>query len=345
MTGSSKLTDKKDIAVSTRVRLARNLKEYPFATKLDAKRAKDMISAVRDALEKSPALNAKLKYIAMDGLDDLIIQSFVERHLISPEFANSRSERALLLSDDEHISIMLNEEDHIRLQVMGDGFCPDKCLKEAVMLDMLLDETLTIAFDEELGYLTHCPTNLGTGLRASVMMHLPMLTRFGEISRMVADTGKIGIAVRGVYGEGSKAKSDLYQISNQLTLGFSEDEIIERLTGITDQITARERALRKAAMTDARDTFEDRIFRSAAILRSARLLSAGEAENLISDLRLGVACNLISGIDFDEISRILYEIGPAGISLKNGSSLPPNDRDRQRAAYMRETLSSRLKAI
>ncbi len=335
--------DVRDIVISTRIRLARNLKDYPFATKLQATQAKEMIAAVHDALKKSPALKAQLSFFNMSDFDESKVGSLVERHLISPEFANSHAERSLVLSGDERISVMLNEEDHIRLQVMGTGLCPDDCLKGAVMLDMLLDESLNLAFNEELGYLTHCPTNLGTGLRASAMMHLPMLTRCGEISRMIADAGKIGIAVRGLYGEGSRVKSELYQISNQLTLGFTEEEIVERLTGIAEQIISRERSLREMALKKARNEFEDRIFRSAAVLKSARLISADEAENLISDLRLGVSCSLILGIDFDLINRMQYEIGPASITLNHGLPSSPAERDRLRAAYLRKTLSGTCK--
>ena len=334
--------DNKDIVISTRIRLARNLTDYPFATKLGEDQAKEMISSVCEALQK-PAVKPRLQFIYLKQLDDLKIQSYVESHLISPEFANSNKERCLILSEDGNISIMLNEEDHIRLQVINSGFCPDECLSEAYNIDMLLDESLNIAFNEELGYLTHCPTNLGTALRASAMLHLPMLTRCGEAARMIADAGKIGIAVRGVYGEGSKANSELYQISNQLTLGFSEEEIIERLKGITNQIISRERALREAALKMAPDEFADRIYRSVAILQNARLITAGEAENLISDLRLGVSCGLISDIDYDLINRILYDIGPASISIKHGSALSPAERDKIRAAYLRETVSCKVK--
>ncbi|MCX7615370.1 MAG: protein arginine kinase [Clostridiales bacterium] len=335
--------DGKDIVVSTRIRLARNLKNYPFATKLSAKQAREMIAAIYEALQKNPALKSVLSFIKLSDLDDLTIQSFVEQHLISPEFAKSTAERSLVLSNDRHISIMINEEDHIRLQVMGTGLCLNKCLDEAVKLDLLLDETLMLAFNEELGYLTHCPTNLGTGLRASVMLHLPMLTRCNEITKMIADAGKIGIAVRGIYGEGSVARSELYQISNQFTLGFSEQETVERLKGITDQIISQEQILRKAALAQARDEFEDRVYRSAATLQNARIMSASEAENLLSDLRLGISCGLINGIDYDSLNSMLYDIGPANIAVKNGSTLPPKERDKYRAEYLRNSLRSKLK--
>lgn len=335
--------DVKDIVVSTRIRLARNLKDYPFATKLSGKQAKEIIVAVYEALQKSSALKSQLTFIDMSDLDDFKKQSYVERHLISPEFAASGAIRSLVLSEDNHICIMINEEDHIRLQVMGTGLCLNECLNEAVRLDLLLDESLTLAFNEDLGYLTHCPTNLGTGLRASVMLHLPMLTRCGEVAKMIADTGKIGIAVRGIYGEGSIARSELYQISNQFTLGFSEEEIVDRLKGITDQIISRERVLRKATLTNARAEFEDRVFRAVATLQNARLMSASEAENLLSDLRLGLSCGLISGIDFNLMNDILYEIGPASIAGKCGSPLTTMERDKFRAAYLREALCGKLK--
>lgn len=333
-----------DIVVSTRIRLARNFRDFPFSSKLSDEQAQKIITLVYDALKTSPALEKDLTLCEMSDLSDLQKQSLVERHLISPEFARKTSPHALILSKDEHISIMVNEEDHLRLQIIRPGLCPEECLKEAVLIDKLLDETVAIAFSNELGYLTHCPTNLGTGLRASVMMHLPMLTRMGEIRQMMSEASKLGLTVRGLYGEGSDVRGELYQISNQLTLGFTEEEIIDRLRRVTENIMTRERSLREHFLEKSRNIFEDKVWRACGLLQNARMMSSAEAESLLSDLRLGLSCGVVHGVDFDTLNHLMYHIEPATLSLKDNALLSGNERDQKRAEYLRGLLQGKITA-
>lgn len=329
-----------EVAVSTRVRLARNLRGYPFPARMNAEQARQVLEKVSDALiSGASGLNLKLTELTSENRQEAA--SMVERHLISPEFAQGRNVRGVVLSPDESVSVMINEEDHLRIQVLGPGLCLDACLKEAERLDTLLDETLPYAFDERLGFLTNCPTNLGTGLRASVMLHLPALSRTGALREIVSAAGKLGFAVRGMYGEGSAARGDLYQLSNQFTLGFTESQIAGRMMDSVQNIISQELAAREELKKSNKIAFEDKVWRAFGILSSARLLSSQEAEALLSELRLGSACGVISDITPEQIDRLFFKMQPMTLSLSLGGKMPPAGRDAARAQLIGNTLKTK----
>jgi protein arginine kinase len=325
-----------DIVISSRIRLARNLALKPFPSQADAEQSAEVVAAVSSAMER---LGQSFEgFESVDLTKDklaLYSRSLVEKHLISSDFAEASRPRALFLSKDEAVSIMVNEEDHIRLQVLGAGLCLEPIYDLADKLDDLLDESLNFAFDERLGYLTECPTNLGCGLRASVMMHLPALTESGQISRFINAASKLGIAVRGLYGEGSQAIGAIYQISNRLTLGYCEKEIIEQLGSTVGNIIRDERRLRDKTSQN-KPAFEDRIYRSLAILSSARVLSTDEAMARLSDLRLGAGRENFP--DITTLNRFLWEIQPASLILGREEIPTPAQRDALRADLIRREL-------
>lgn len=332
--------DHSEVAVSTRVRLARNLRGYPFPARMNAEQARQVLIKVSDALiSGASGLNLSLTELTSENRQEAA--SMVERHLISPEFAQGRNVRGVVLSPDESVSVMINEEDHLRIQVLGPGLCLDDCLKEAERLDTLLDETLPYAFDERLGFLTNCPTNLGTGLRASVMLHLPALSRTGALREIVSAAGKLGFAVRGMYGEGSAARGDLYQLSNQFTLGFTESQIAGRMMDSVHNIISQELAAREELKKRNSTAFEDKVWRAFGILSSARLLSSQEAEALLSELRLGSACGVIGDITPEQIDRLFFKMQPMTLSLSLGGKMPPAGRDAARAQLIGNTLKTK----
>lgn len=327
-----------DVIMSTRVRLARNIREYPFPVRLDASAKRQVSEKVRDALLGSNAAIVKdFDYIDMEQLSEAQAVSLAERHIISPEFTSARAGRALLLSKDEAVSIMLCEEDHIRLQVMQAGLSLESAYDLADKLDTLLDHELHFAFDEQLGYLTQCPTNLGTGMRASVMLHLPALTRCGQINRLAGTVSKLGLTIRGSFGEGSGAKGDFYQLSNQVTLGISEQAAIENLQSIAMQIVAQERALRKDFVKSEMNL--DQIYRAYGILKYARQISGAEFMELISLIRLGVAMDLFeNGPKMETVNELIAGLQPATLNVAAGEKLPADQRDILRAGKVREAI-------
>ena len=234
-----------DVVLSTRVRLARNLRQYVFPSIMNDEQRHQVNKAVKEAVRNGgSALSNRFKYIELDSLKQYELVSLVERHLVSPEFVRNPKGRALLLLDDESVSIMLCEEDHLRIQAMEQGLEFDKVFELADRLDTLLSERLEFAADEKLGYLTACPTNLGTGMRASVMMHLPALEATGALRSVCESIGKLGLTIRGMYGEGSGSSGAIYQVSNQETLGISEKETRDKLNSVIAQIVKLERDAR-----------------------------------------------------------------------------------------------------
>lgn len=320
-----------DIVVSTRIRLARNLSGMPFPARMSADQRRELNARVKKAITESNTPFAKtLKYIDMKNVPQTEIMAMVERHVISPEFASGNEERAIILSDDESISIMIGEEDHIRIQVIMGGLQLEKAYDIAERLDTLLYDTLHFAFDRNLGFLTECPTNLGTGLRASVMLHLPVIESSGEISQLADSVGKIGFTVRGMYGEGSKPAASMYQVSNQITLGISEKNALDNLKIITQQLIDKERSERKNLN---RIKVEDTCFRALGILENARILSGEEMMNLLSRIKLGMSMGIIKS----EVMpvKLLIEGQPYMLMKKYGQ-LEADERDIYRANFIRE---------
>lgn len=323
--------EQSDVVLSTRIRLARNLAEYPFPARLDTKSRIAVNEIVRDAV---PAA-AGLKYIEMKTLTQAQVVSLAERHLISPEFASSADGRALLLSDSEEISVMLEEEDHIRLQVMKPGLSLSEAYTAADRLDSAINEKVKFAFDERLGYLTECPSNLGTGMRASVMLHLPALTALGRMNTLASTVSKLGLTIRGAYGEGSASMGDLYQLSNQVTLGITEKGAIENLKTIVLQLASQERAARTELLKTAET--EDTVWRAYGVLKSARLLGTKEFMQLASRVRMGAVGGMLS-VDAKLLNELMVSLQPASLNAQAGKSLDARERDALRAKIVRERL-------
>lgn len=326
--------DQGDVVLSTRIRLARNLDEFPFPSRLDAAGKNKVNSIIKSTLFENDGKD--FSYIEMKDLTRLQAVSLAERHLISPEFASKKEGSALILSADESVSIMLCEEDHIRLQVMKAGLALEEAYDIADKLDSIIDGKVKYAFDERIGYLTRCPTNLGTAMRASVMLHLPALTRCGQISRLANTVSKLGLTIRGAYGEGSQPKGDIYQISNQITLGITEETAIANLKSIVLQLVAQERAA--AAEIIKNPAEEDKIYRALGVLRSARLLSTDEFMELVSLVRLGAARNIID-VDIEKLNSLIVNMQPATVSVSDSNADSPSARDTVRAKTVRETLA------
>lgn len=321
-----------DIVLSTRVRLARNLNDFPFPGSLDTQGKNKVNEVIKNAIFSE---NDKLglHYINMTDLSREQAISLAERHIISPEFASSREGRALLLNNDETISFMLCEEDHIRLQVIKSGLALMDSYVLADRIDSMLDKKLSYAFDEKLGYLTQCPTNLGTGMRASVMLHLPALRRSGQLSRLASTISKLGLILRGAYGEHSEPRGDIYQLSNQITLGITEQAAIENLLSITRQLVTQERAAAQKLCSSVEQ--EDKIYRALGVLQSARVLSSYECMDLLSLVRMGAARGILK-IPIEKINELTVKMQPATINAALGKVIDTSERDCARATMVRE---------
>ena len=322
-----------DIAVSTRIRLARNLSGLPFPARMSSEQRKELNLKVKNAVLQSNTPFAKnLKYIDMVDVPQTEIAAMVERHIISPEFAEENADRAIIISADESISIMIGEEDHVRIQVILGGLQLEKAYDTAEQLDSLLYNELHFAFDRSLGFLTECPTNLGTGLRASVMLHLPVTESNGEISSIAETVGKIGFTVRGMYGEGTKASASMYQVSNQITLGISEKNAIDNLKIITAQLIDKERKARNGLN---KIKLEDMCFRALGTLQNSRILSSKEMMDLLSRIKLGISMGIIKT---DVLPIKLFIEGQPNMLMKKYGQLEPEERDIYRAAFIRDAL-------
>lgn len=321
-----------DIVLSTRVRLARNLKDFPFPNRLDVDGRKKVNETVRDILLTG---DDSLYYTEMSALNSYQAVSLAEKHLISPEFASDSTGRALILSKDEDVSVMLCEEDHVRLQVIYPGLSLGDAFEKAQELDRKLGAGLDIAFDDRIGYLTQCPTNLGTGMRASVMLHLPALSQSTAIARLASTVAKLGLTLRGAYGEGSRPTGDIYQLSNQVTLGISEEAAIKNLNSIAEQIISQERQARQSLLKD--DAFIDKIYRAYGLLTSAHMMSCDEFTSLVSYVRIGASAGLID-VPVETLTKLLVEMQPATINADRGEKYTPAQRDVIRADAIKKAL-------
>lgn len=318
------------IVISSRIRLARNLADIPFPGV--SKNPQAVIQAIRQAAEKGA-----FSYLDCDGMTALDKQLLVEQHLISPVLAKS-DHCGVLLNQEETVSIMVNEEDHLRIQAVLPGLQLKEAYDLADRTDDLLEETLEYAFDEEIGYLTACPTNAGTGMRASVMLHLPALTAHHQINALIASVGKLGFAVRGIYGEGSQAEGDLYQISNQVTLGLSEQETLQQLQSVTEQLIEREMQLRQAMTERDRAGMCDMVWRAFGTVKYAQLMTAKEFMALASQIRLGISMGVITHISQEHLNALTVEIQPAHLQKHYQKPLSPSERDLLRATYLRNEI-------
>lgn len=334
----NELGNESDIVISSRVRLARNLDDYPYPFLLSSEGSKEIISRVKDAILNNDSYKA-FRVIELEKLDENKKQVMVERHLVSPNLVKKNEDAAVITNNEESLNVMINEEDHIRIQCLYPGLNLEKAFDMASNLDDCIENKLFYSFDDELGYLTSCPTNLGTGLRASVMMHLPALAITGTLEKIFGAVNKIGFTVRGIYGEGSESQGNLYQISNQITLGRSEEEIIKTLNRLTLQIIDKELEARKALIEQKRIQVEDKIYRSYGLMKNARIMSSKEALERISDLRLGLSLGIIDDVDCITLNRLMVDIQPAILQTIFQSQLNIYERDIKRANLIRERLA------
>ena len=314
------------------------MEDFPFAPKLDAATSEAIAQKTVEALRVG--LGEELVVYDMRA-PETRKRLLLEDHLVSPDFcADSPLKRLLVTDKSGSLAVMINEEDHVRIQAIFPGFDLDKAYETASRADDVLAESVTLAFDETLGYLTACPTNLGTGLRASVMLHLPALSAYGYIKSLAALMTKIGLTVRGMYGEGSEALGCLYQLSNQVTLGISEKDAIEKLTGAVKQIVAKERELRAQMLTDKNGDTADKLWRSFGTLRYARKLDTAEAARLISNVRFGAVCGVIPEAEHINLISLLFSVMPAHILQKYPDAKTPEKRDECRADYVRRVFAA-----
>ena len=328
-----------DIVISTRIRLARNLDGYRFPLAFSEDEALQVEQAVTHAVQESAKLDEQFSYFAIKDLSPLQRQILVEKHLISPQLARKETVGSFLLSNDESTSIMVNEEDHLRIQCMTASFQLQKAYEQADKVDRALENALPYAFRNDFGYLTSCPTNIGTGLRASVMMHLPALTLTGQMNQIINAMTRLGMTVRGIYGEGSENLGNVYQVSNQITLGKTEDDILADIQSVAEKIIQKERQARSKLMEKAGLALEDRIFRALGTLTYARILTSEEAATCLSNVRLGVDLHLIKHLTAAKLNECIVSMQPGFLQHYAGEVLQPTVRDRVRATMLREIIA------
>lgn len=326
-----------DIVISSRVRLARNIEGYPFVSRLDEGRQGELANVLWEEISREDVL-PDAHYFDLQSAGELERRLLVERHLISREHEEATNQRGVAVEKNEAVSIMVNEEDHIRLQVLRSGFELDGVWKTANALDRALGARVPYAYSARLGFLTACPTNVGTGLRASVMLHLPALEMTRQIEKVFHAVAKINLAVRGLYGEGTQATGNFYQISNQVTLGKSEEQILREIQAVIPEIVVNERRAREAILEHNRRQLEDRVWRAYGMMRGARIISSNETLALLSHLRLGVNLGLLQNLEVGAINELLVATLPAHLQVLEGRELGPQARDVTRASYIRRCL-------
>jgi len=329
-----------DVVISSRIRIARNLSAYPFPM-LSTKSQSEEVLAKAAAILNAGELDGfgNLTLLHLKDLEELEKKVLVEKHLISPNLANESQNGAVILNDNESISIMVNEEDHLRIQCLQSGFQIREAWEMAGRVDDILENHMQYAFDEKRGYLTSCPTNVGTGIRASVMIHLPALVITQQINRILQAITQVGLAVRGLYGEGSEALGNLFQISNQITLGQSEEEIIDNLHSVVRQIIEHERSARRTLIEASPARLQDRVCRSYGILTNAIIIDSKEAAQRLSDVRLGADTGLIEGVTQDALNELLVMTQPGFLQQHTGEKLSAEGRDVRRAELIRKKLA------
>ncbi len=327
------------VVASSRVRLARNIKGYTYAKQTPQALA-EIANRIEAALQTAPAIADEFIKTEIHA-GTVQAQAMVERHLISPELAQRGG--WVIASKNGNVSVLIGEEDHMRLQVMGRGLCPRECLQEAQRLAQLLESQMPMDYDGKLGYLTACPTNIGTGLRASVMLHLPMLTKVGGMQELIGWAGRQGCAVRGAFGEGTAAQGSFYQISNQVTLGQSEDALTDGLVAVCSKIIAAERKARLAVREQDEVGLTDRLCRSAGVLQTARRIDTKEAIACLSDVLMGLEQGILQGVSPHDVYLAEQAIQPATLRLQANTTATAGERDSTRAAWLREHIGSKLK--
>jgi len=326
-----------DIALSSRIRLARNIEGIPFPISADREKMLNTMVAVQMAVKKGKCLDSYFEF-TMANLKELDRKFLLERRLISREFMANHNGGALIVNRDEDIGVMINEEDHIRIQAMRPGFQIREVWEQINKFDDKFSSELPYAFDNNLGYLTSCPTNVGTGMRASVMLHLPGLVLTNQIHAVIQGVSKLGLAVRGFFGEGTENLGNLYQISNQSTLGESEEQIIDRLSSVIKQIISHEKSARQTLLEKRQNFLLNHIGRAYGILRHAYIISSEETLNSLSALRMGVDMGMFSSIDIHTVNELFVIIQPAHLQKYAKKELHSEERDVFRASLVREKI-------
>jgi len=326
-----------DIVISSRIRLARNLADFPFVRQCDAKDRAAIQKTLCEAVEEEKEL-LDVSYVDVDALPTVDRQFLVERQLISRELADGEGPRGVAINEGEKFSLMINEEDHLRIQVMNSGLDLDSAWEQINRIDDLLEERVTYAFHDTLGYLTACPTNVGTGMRVSVMLHLPALVITRQIEKVFRSLQKISLAVRGLYGEGSQAMGDFYQISNQITLGRSEKDLISQVAEVVPAMIDYERKAREFLVTESQKDLHDRVSRAYGTLCSAQTISSEETMMLLSSVRMGVNLGLIKDIEMPIINQLFIHTQPAHLQKLRGAELDTANRNIERAIYLQQHL-------
>jgi protein arginine kinase len=328
-----------DVVMSSRIRLARNLAGFPFTTRATDDQKAEILARAKAATEPM-RLAKKSWFVDVAAAPALDARFLVERHLVSRELAMGKGARGAAFGSDERISVMVNEEDHLRIQAIHSGLSLQDAWEDARRVDVSMEQGLPYAVSPTYGYLTACPTNVGTGLRASVMLHLPALVTAKQIDKVFQAASRTGLAVRGFYGEGTMASGDFYQISNQVTLGVAEEDILRSLERMLPTILEYERKVRRYLLADRRTRLEDKVHRALAILRNARMMASEEAMELLSAVRLGVVLGIADGPPVRAVNELFVLIQPAHLQKQAGRELESDDRDALRASLLRKALAS-----
>ena len=324
----------KDVVISSRIRLARNIKDVKFPIRMGEAERHSVLSDVCFALD----LNDEFTKYDLSKMDNLHSLRFLEKHLISKELLDNKDIAGFCVNKNEDIVVMINEEDHIREQCFMKGYRLDEAFQNISLIDDIIINSLNVAYDEQLGFLTACPSNVGTGLRASCMLFLPALTMTNKISNIVSAVERVGLTVRGLYGEGSSADGYLYQISNQICLGKSEREIIDDVKTAVEKICEMENEAREILFNNKLNEIKDSTLRAFGILSNAYIMGTKEFTKLLSQLRLGKALGLIEFENENILEEIEVECQPASLTLRYGSDLTDQTRDKFRADYLSRAL-------
>ena len=327
-----------DIVISSRIRLARNLDKLSFSHWADEKGQGEVLTKVESAISESNYLKGSL-FLKMREMSNIDKQFLVERHLISREHATGSDHKGVMISDKEIVSIMINEEDHLRIQVVQSGFNLAEARLLTDRIESELESHLNFAFSSNWGYLTACPTNVGTGMRASVMLHLPALVMTNQISKVLQAIAKLSLTTRGLFGEGTEAKGNFFQISNQISLGRLEIEIIDNIERVIKQVMEYEQSARNNLLTHNKDLIEDRVGRAYGILKGVRIISSNETIDLLSSVRLGVDIGLLKDIDRGMVNELFILTQPAHLQKIEGKALTADKRDVKRAELIRKKLN------
>ncbi len=328
-----------DIVISSRVRLARNIDKIPFPHWAGKKQAEAVIEKAKALMENVDFLKST-SFLGMSELDSVDKQFLVERHLMSHELSQKPNCKALIVENNEVLSVMVNEEDHLRIQVMQSGFNLKGAWDIVNGLDDAISREIQYAFSREWGYLTACPTNAGTGMRGSVMLHLPALVMLNQINRVLAAIAKLSFTTRGFYGEGTQAAGNFFQISNQVSMGQSEEDLVGNIDGLIRQIIEQEAQAREALLVREKAMLEDRVHRSFGILRNAHIISSKETIELLSMLRLGCELGMIGDLNRSVLNELFILIQPAHLQKLENKKLSPEDRDVKRAEIIRGKLNA-----